>query len=101
MAQFAIEIADADIMRVMTAVAANYKRQEMVDNPEFDDQLPEDPTTNPAQIENPETVFQFCNRIVRQFLSENVKAYEVRLAKEAAAAAAAAAASIEISDPAI
>jgi len=34
-------------------------------------------------------------------LSENVKAYEVRLAKEAAAAAAAAAATIEISDPAV
>ena len=99
MAEFAIEIADADIMRVMTSVAANYKRPVMVDNPEFDSELPEDPTTNPSQIENPETVFQFSNRIVRQFLSENVKAYEVRMAKEAAAAAATAASSIEISDP--
>ena len=101
MAQFSVEIADADIMRVMDAIAANYKRQVMIENPAFDDQLPEDADTNPRMIDNPETVFQFCNRIVRQFLSENVKAYEVRLAKEAAAAAAAAAANIEISDPAM
>ena len=101
MAQFAIEIADTDIMRVMEAIAANYKRQEMIDNPDFDEQLPESEEANPRLIENPETVFQFANRIVRQFLSENVKAYEVRVAKESAAAAAAAAANVEISDPAV
>jgi len=101
MAQFAIEIADADIMRVMEAIAVNYKRPAMVDNPDFDEELPESEEANPRLIENPETLFQFANRIVRQFLSENVKAYEVRVAKEAAAAAAAAASNIEISDPAV
>ena len=101
MAQFAIEIADADIMRVMEAIGANYKRQDMIDNPDFDEELPESEEVNPRLIENPETLFQFANRIVRQFLSENVKAHEVRVAKEAAASAASAAANIEISDPAV
>jgi len=73
MAEFRIEIADADVNRVLTAVASNYKRPEKV-------------IIDGQEVDNPETVAQFSNRIVRQFLAENVNAYEIKLAKEQAAA---------------
>lgn len=105
MAVFSVEIADEDVNRVLGAVAANYNRPSQVlnpdydesatiPNPDYDSSLPEDPDTNPSTIpdpsqvefiDNPETVAQFCNRIVRQFLSDHVQAYEVRLAKQQAA----------------
>lgn len=97
MAQFAVEIADADVQRVMDAVAGNYKYQTEVANPDFDENLEEDPVSNPRMITNPENLFMFANRIVRTFLADNVKAWEVKQAK--AAAAAAADTSVTISDP--
>lgn len=60
MAIFSIEIADSDTERVLNAVAANYNRDE-----------------NGA-----ETKAEFANRIVREFLRENVVAYETRLARQ-------------------
>ena len=72
MAQFTIEIADEDVNRVLGALAANYKRPETI-------------TVDGEQVDNPETIAQFGNRIVRQFLAENVSAYEVRLAQQQAA----------------
>lgn len=98
MAQFSIEIADADITRVLDAVAANYNRQEQVPNPDFDEALPES-QANVRMIDNPETIAQFANRMVRNFLAENVKAYEVKLAKQAATEAAEASAGVTITDP--
>ena len=97
MAQFALEIADADVQRVMDAVAANYNYQTQVSNPDFDEELEENPLTNPRMIDNPENVYVFANKVVRKFLSDNVRAYEDKLAKEAAAAAVDA--SVAISDP--
>jgi len=85
MAQFSIEIADQDITRVLDAVAANYGRPDQVENPDFNSSLPTDPVSNPELIENPESKSVFANRMVRKFLSDNVSAYEVRLAKEQAA----------------
>lgn len=72
MAQFTIEIADSDVNRVLAALAANYKRPDMV-------------IIEGEEVENPETIAQFGNRMVRNFLTENVKAYEIRIAKEQAA----------------
>jgi hypothetical protein len=66
MAIFSIEIADSDIERVLNAVAANYNRPDFLDD----------------ETENPESKAQFANRIVRQFLRENVVAYEKRVAKQ-------------------
>ncbi len=98
MAEFKIEIADADVGRVLTSLAANYRRPDQVNNPEFDPLQPvsED---NPEMIDNPETIAQFGNRMVRQFLSDNVKAYEVKLAKEQAANSIDT--SVIINDPAV
>jgi hypothetical protein len=73
MAEFKIEIADNDVERVLTSLAANYKRPLKI-------------TVNGEEVDNPETIHQFGNRIVRNFLTENVKAYEIKLAKEQAAA---------------
>jgi ABC-type nitrate/sulfonate/bicarbonate transport system substrate-binding protein len=86
MAEFKIEIADADVGRVLTAVASNYNRPEKV-------------IIDEEEVDNPETVAQFANRMVREFLSENVKAYEIRLAKEQAANSVDT--SVTINDPAV
>ena len=94
MAEFSIAIADADVNRVMDAVAANYNWQETVPNPAYD---PADPEANPEFIANPENKFVFTNRMVRQFLSDHVQAHEINVAK--AAAAAALNTTIDISDP--
>ena len=79
MAQFAIDIADENVNRVLDAIAVNYNRPETVSNPSFDPALPED-ELNPRNIDNPESKAAFSNRKVREFLSENVYAYEKRLA---------------------
>ena len=86
MAEFKIEIADADVGRVLTAVASNYNRPEKV-------------IIGEEEVDNPETVAQFANRMVREFLSENVKAYEFRLARQQAANSVDA--SVTINDPAV
>ena len=96
MAVFSIEIADEDVNRVIGAVCANYNRPETVANPAFDREQ-EESEANPSNIDNPEDTFQFANRIVRQFLSEHVKAYEIKQAKIAAEAAADT--TVSISDP--
>lgn len=100
MAQFTIEIADEDVARVLAALAANYNRPDQIPNPDyvFDPEV-EPSQENPEQIDNPETIAQFGNRMVRNFLAENVKAYEVRLAKQQAAEALNT--DVSISDPAV
>ena len=96
MAAFSIEIADSDVSRVVAAVCANYNRPDRVENPDFLDGA-EPSEENPKTIDNPETEFQFANRMVRKFLSEHVAAHEVRVAKETAAAAANT--TVSITDP--
>lgn len=105
MAVFSVEIADQDVARVLDAIAANYNRPLEVENPDYDaDATIANPDFDPNEIvgpdnqetipdpnqtpfiDNPETTAQFCNRIVRQFLSEHVAAHEVKLAKDQAAA---------------
>jgi hypothetical protein len=82
-AQFSIEIPDGEINRVVDAICAIYGRPDSVDNPSFDDSIPEG-ELNSRVIPNPETRGKFANRKVREFLTENVHAYETQLAAEAA-----------------
>ena len=98
MAQFSVEIADADVSRVLGALAANYNRPEQLPNPEFDPSQ-ETSEANPEFIDNPETVAQFGNRMVREFLANNVRAYEVRVAKQQAQEALNS--DVTINDPAL
>lgn len=86
MAEFKIEIADSDVNRVLGALAANYRRPETI-------------IVDGQEVDNPETIAQFGNRMVRNFLAENVSAHEIRLAKQQAADALNT--NVSISDPAI
>jgi hypothetical protein len=98
MAQFSVEIADQDVARVLNSLAVNYGRPEQVPNPDFDPLQPVS-ETNSEFIDNPETVAQFGNRMVREFLSNNVKAYEIKLAKKQAEEALDT--NVTINDPAV
>ena len=70
MAIFSIEIADQDVERVISAISANYNYQEnIVDN-------------EGNTIVNPENKYVFSNRMVRQFLSDHVRKYELDLLKK-------------------
>jgi hypothetical protein len=60
MATFSVEIADQDVNRVIEALCVNYKRPDEVDGET-----------------NTESKSAFANRIVRQFLSEHVRKYEL------------------------
>jgi hypothetical protein len=86
MAEFKIEIADSDVNRVLGALAANYRRPETI-------------IVDGQEVDNPETIAQFGNRMVRNFLAENVSAHEIRLAKQQAADALNT--NVSISDPAV
>lgn len=116
MAIYSVEMPDADFLRVINAISANYGRPDtvanpnytgpLVDNPNFNAELPEGPenprqiaSEEPETIENPETKAQFTNRIVRGFLAENVTAYEKRLALQQAEQGLDT--SITITDPAV
>lgn len=88
MALFSVEIADADVPKVLEALASSYNYQETIPNPD-------DPNGDP--IPNPESKAVFANGVVRKFLSEHVRANEIRKAQ--AAAMAAVNADITISDP--
>jgi len=83
MAEFCVSIADGDVNRVIEAMCANYGYQAEVPNPNFDPELPIDPNTNPENIANPESSFQFANRMTRDYLMNNTVAYELRKEKEA------------------
>lgn len=112
MAIFQLEIADDDVARVFDAICSNYGWPDNVANPDIigDDSIdPDDPATEPAgpvdvdgnpipaTIPNPETQGDFTHRIVRQFLSEHVQAYEIEEAKRAAMVAIDS--SVSITDP--
>ena len=61
MTQFCVNIADADVSRVVAAMCDTYGYHVMVDNPDFNPSEPEGPD-NPSQITNPETQNEFANR---------------------------------------
>lgn len=96
MAVFTIEISDSDVERVLTAVCSNYGRQDEVQNPDFNVDLPVDDTNKPM-VTNPETGPRFANRMVRKFLSDHVASHERRKAKEQALQSLSP--SVSISDP--
>ena len=83
MAQFAINIPDDQVGRVVDAMCSVYGYSDSIDNPNFDGSIPES-EVNSRSIPNPEARGQFANRKVREFLIENVRAHETRLAADAA-----------------
>lgn len=53
----------------------------------------------PAMVPNPETPAQFVNRMVRTWISDNVRAYQAQVAAEAARQASLNSVQVEITDP--
>ena len=82
MAVFSVNIDDADVARVITAVCGNYGYQPEINNPDWNPSLPVDPETNPERIPNPETQSQFANRMTRDYLMSNTVAYELKVERE-------------------
>lgn len=70
MAIFSIEIADSDVERVIDSLCVNYRRQEYISDDQGNSVL------------NPESKPVFANRMVREFISDHVKRYEIDLAKK-------------------
>lgn len=99
MAQFCITIPDDKLQEVLTAMGAQYGYQEQVANPDFNRNIAEDPVTNPSQIPNPELLTVFVNRITREWITNNVKAYNSKIASAAAKKAALEATDLNITDP--
>ncbi len=97
MAEFSIHIADSQVMDVLVALGNMYNYQSKIANPNYD---PQDPQSL-QEIDNPETLAQFANRMTRQWLAENVKAYKAKVAAEAARLAALEATQLDITDPSL
>jgi hypothetical protein len=90
MASFAIEIADADVETVITALCRMYNYSATIADPD-----------NPGQaIANPETANQFANRMVRNYIRDVVTADAVNQAQGALDAARQSVANVSITDPA-
>ncbi len=85
MAQFIIDIDQPDLDRVRAAIAKNFNRKDKVTNPSFDPGRPENPGNNPREIDNPEHVDDFINRMMREFIIEHVRVAETREARSQAA----------------
>lgn len=49
---------------VLDGFAIRFGYQDLVANPAYDDQLPEDPITNPQTIDNPESKEAFAKRMI-------------------------------------
>jgi hypothetical protein len=71
MAIFSVEIADTDVERVISAICANYNYQDQVLNDDHE------------LVPNTEDKYVFANRMVRKFLANHVRKYELDLAKKA------------------
>ena len=98
MATFSLDIAEEDVGRVLNAISANYNRPEQIQNPDYpvdrlleiDENgeliLPVDENGDPIppKLDNPESKAAFTHRMVRNFLSEHVSAYEIKIARDAA-----------------
>lgn len=99
MAQFSIEIPDDQLAEVLNAMGAQYGYKAQIPNPDFNREIDEDPVTNPSQIANPEILTVFVNRITREWLENNVKAHNAKVAAAAAKQAAIDATNLNITDP--
>lgn len=79
MAIFQLEIVDEDVQRVFDAVCGSYGWLAELPNPDY-----VEGGEAPKTIPNPETQGDFTHRKVREYLSEIVAAYEIKLAKQTA-----------------
>jgi hypothetical protein len=64
MAKIVIEIPDDKLDWVLKGFAIRYNYEELIRNPDYKDQEPEDPETNPRKIKNPESPQAFVKRML-------------------------------------
>lgn len=84
MAIISVYIPDSDFQRTLDAICNNYKYQESFTSKEIDPNAEIGQEVITITTPNPQTKSQFVNQIIRNFISEHVKAYEVELAKKEA-----------------
>ena len=75
MAQIIVTIPNADLQRVVDAIAGNYG---------YTDTIPDPNNPEGPEIPNPETRDQFAQRQTAQFVKQNVISWEATQASEAA-----------------
>ena len=68
---------------VLDGFAIRFDYQELVANPDYDDQLPEDPVTNPQTIDNPESKQEFAKRMIIWMIKEAANTGHNRTSMEA------------------
>jgi hypothetical protein len=86
MAVFSLEIDDTDVQRVFDSVCGNYNWSAQISNPDFEeDAIDAEGNSIPELIDNPESQGDFTHRMVRQFLSDHVGAWELKEVKRLAA----------------
>lgn len=87
MAILSIYIPDSGIQRVYDAICSHYKYQPTIGSDE-----------NGVSIPNPQSQAQFTNEVVRGFLSENTRVYELDQARRQAEIAASGAGNVPVDD---
>ena len=94
---FNIELPEGeDNLTVISNPSYDPDEPEMILNPEYD---AVSIAANTQTIANPETVFMFANRMVRNWITENVMAYQSQQAAEQARQQALNSFNLEIRDP--
>jgi hypothetical protein len=77
MAQLIIDIPAEDETWVFDGIKKRYGYQDNIPNPMFDDQIPEDPTTNPSTIPNPQSIEDFTKEMaIEGLLDEAAQGYD-------------------------
>ena len=68
---------------VLDGFAIRFGYPAMVDNPDYDDQLPVDPETNPLTIDNPETLQAFAKRMIIHMIKSEANVGHNHVSQEA------------------
>lgn len=70
MAQLIIDIPAQDETWTFDGIKKRYGYQDNIPNPAYDDQIPEDPTTNPSTIVNPQSIEDFTKEQLIEILKD-------------------------------
>ena len=77
MAQLIIDIPTGDETWVFDGIKKRYGYQDNISNPLYDNQIPEDPTTNPSTIVNPQSIEDFTKEMaIELLLDEAAQGYD-------------------------
>ncbi len=86
MAQLIINIPNDKVAWLSDGFASRFDYQNQIVNPDYNDQIPADPVTNPQIIDNPENQIAFAKRMVIHMIKHEALAGHNRISKAADAA---------------